>query len=222
MVLPLYTGKLVATEKKTTNTDPPTHIGLFDNAAQMGGAERSCGSGSRQRARRLQPRRRKAPRTARGAQRRRVDTWEQARAALEQGELEPARNELVEPAELELAPRARERERDTHTHTHTPTHRERTTARETDRDREREKAERQWTLQVETDARCVRACARKRERERRETRQARDERREREASERAKEREKREERDESRRGAAAPLQHASRVGSRIEVKNKVV
>ena len=187
----------------------------------MGGAERSCGSGSRQRARRWQPRRRKAPRTARGAQRRRVDTWEQARAALEQGELEPARNELVEPAELELAPRARERERDTHTHPYTHTQRENDSERDRQRQREREsleKAERQWTLQVETDARCVRACARERERERRETRQARDERREREASERAKEREKRDERretrDESRRGAAAPLQHASRVGPR--------
>ena len=38
---------------------------------------------------------------------------------------------------------------------------------------------------------------------------------------RGKERE-RETRVESRRGAAAPLQHASRVGSRKEVKNKVV
>ena len=103
--------------------------------AERSGAERSCGSGSRQRARRLQPRRRKAPRTARGAQRRRVDTWEQARAALEQGELEPARNELVEPAELELAPRARERERDTHTHTHTHTQRER--ERHSERHRQR-------------------------------------------------------------------------------------
>ena len=58
----------------------------------------------------------------------------------------------------------------------------------------------------------------------------RDERREarerREASERGKERTRVESRefegDESRRGAAAPLQHASRVGSRKEVKNKVV
>ena len=122
----------------------------------MGGAERSCGSGSRQRARRLQPRRRKAPRTARGAQRRRVDTWEQARAALEQGELEPARNELVEPAELELAPRARARESGTHTHTQRQRERENDSERDRQRDREREKAERQWT-QVEMDARCVRA-----------------------------------------------------------------
>ena len=128
--------------------------------AERSGAERSCGSGSRQRARRLQPRRRKAPRTARGAQRRRVDTWEQARAALEQGELEPARNELVEPAELELAPRARERE--SGTHTHTQTERENDSERDRQRDRKREKAERQWT-QVEMDLRCVRACERERE-----------------------------------------------------------
>ena len=127
-----------------------------------GPSPRSGGSGAAAAARAWQPRRRKAPRTARGAQRRRVDTWEQARAALEQGELEPARNELVEPAELELAPRARARESGTHTHRERQRERENDSERDRQRDREREKAERQWT-QVEMDARCVRACVCERE-----------------------------------------------------------
>ena len=163
----------------------------------MGGAERSCGSGSRQRARRLQPRRRKAPRTARGAQRRRVDTWEQARAALEQGELEPARNELVEPAELELAPRARERERDTHTHTHRERERENDSERDRQRQRERESRETmdsyKWKL-----TRVVFERVRERESERGERRDRRETRDERERRVRGQRRERRETRDERR------------------------
>ena len=165
--------------------------------AEQSGAERSCGSGSRQRARRLQPRRRKARRTARGAQRRRVDTWEQARAALEQGELEPARNELVEPAELELAPRARERERDTHTHTHRERERENDSERDRQRQRERESRETmdsyKWKL-----TRVVFERVRERESERGERRDRRETRDERERRVRGQRRERRETRDERR------------------------
>ena len=133
------------------------------------------------------------------AQRRRVDTWEQARAALEEGELEPARNELVEPAELELAPRARERERDTHTHTHTHTERERENDSERDRQRQRERESREtmdsykWKL-----TRVVFERVRERESERGERRDRRETRDERERRVRGQRRERRETRDERR------------------------
>ena len=40
-ILPLYTGKLAATEKKTTNTDPTHPETFLTTLLQMGGAERS-------------------------------------------------------------------------------------------------------------------------------------------------------------------------------------
>ena len=205
-ILPLYTGKLVATEKKTTNTDPRGEDDLCDNAAQMGGAERSCGSRARGSGR---------GGCSRGGAKRRAQRAAHSAAASTPGSRREQRSNRASWSRRATSWSSRRswswrrgREKESGTPTPTPTHphteRERQRERQTETERERKPRD-NGLYKLETDARCVRECVRERESERGERRDRRETRDERERRVRGQRRERRETRDERRRGAAAPL-----------------